>query len=122
MLWIRIGIKESPRYERVTAAMLKEGLKKQLDIFARCAHYPREMLIATLVYFFYLFTWVGWSAWMPFNLANEKHLGFQTMASYLSIWMFCRHLRLLDLRLVLRPLRPPLGHSRPSQSRPPSSW
>ena len=34
VLWIRIGIKESPRYERVTAAMLKEGLKKQLDIFA----------------------------------------------------------------------------------------
>jgi MFS family permease len=50
--------------------------------------YPREMLIASLVYFFYLFTWIGWSAWMPFFLANEKHLGFQTMGTYLSIWMF----------------------------------
>src|SRR5207245_1405358 len=29
VLWIRIGIKESPRYERVTAQMLKDGLKKQ---------------------------------------------------------------------------------------------
>ena len=50
--------------------------------------YPREMLVATLVYFFYLFTWIGWSAWMPQFLAKEKNLGFQTTASYLSIWMF----------------------------------
>src|SRR5215471_8936389 len=51
--------------------------------------YPHEMATATLLYFFYLFTWIGWSAWMPQFLANEKHLGFQTAASYLSIWMFC---------------------------------
>src|SRR6202047_348490 len=89
VLWIRIGIKESPRYERVTAAMLKQGLKKQLDIFAPVRKYPREMTIASLVYFFYLFTWIGWSAWMPFYLANEKHLGFPTMSKYLSAWMFC---------------------------------
>ncbi len=88
VLWIRIGIKESPRYEHVTTQMLKEGLKKQLDIFAPGREYPREMLIASLIYFFYLFTWLGWSAWMPFYLANEKHLGFQTMSTYLSIWMF----------------------------------
>jgi MFS family permease len=89
VLWIRIGIRESPRYERVTAQMLKEGLKKQLDILSPAREYPRETLIASLVYFFYLFTWLGWSAWMPFYIANEKHLGFQTMGSYLSIWMFC---------------------------------
>ena len=69
--------------------MLKEGLKKQLDILAPGREYPREMLIASLVYFFYLFTWLGWSAWMPFYLANEKHLGFQTMGTYLTIWMLC---------------------------------
>ena len=89
VLWIRIGIKESPRYERVTAEMLKQGLKKQLDILSPARQYPREMLIASLVYFFYLFTWLGWSAWMPFYLATEKHLGFQTMSSYLTIWMAC---------------------------------
>jgi MFS family permease len=89
VLWVRMGVKESPRYERVTAAMVKEGLKKQLDILSPVREYPREMLIASLVYFFYLFTWIGWSAWMPFFLANEKHLGFQTTASFLSIWMFC---------------------------------
>jgi MFS family permease len=89
VLWIRIGIKESPRYERVTAQMLKQGLKKQLDILSPARQYPREMLIASLVYFFYLFTWLGWSAWMPFYLATEKHLGFQTMGSYLTIWMAC---------------------------------
>ena len=89
VLWIRIGIKESPRYEHVTAQMLKEGLKKQLDILSPVRQYPREMLIASLVYFFYLFTWLGWSAWMPFYLATERKLGFQTMGSYLSIWMFC---------------------------------
>src|SRR5271165_5469787 len=60
VLWIRIGIKESPRYEHVTTQMLKEGLKKQLDIFAPGREYPREMLIASLIYFFYLFTWLGW--------------------------------------------------------------
>src|SRR5246127_2785108 len=65
VLWIRIGIKESPRYEHVTAQMFKEGLKKQLDILAPARRYPREMLIASLVYFFYLFTWLGWSAWGP---------------------------------------------------------
>ena len=70
VLWVRFGIKESPRYERVTAEMLKEGLKKQLDIFA-VPHYPRESVIATLIYFLYLFTWVGWSAWMPFYLAKR---------------------------------------------------
>ena len=69
--------------------MVKEGLKKRLDIFLPVREYPREMLTATLLYFFYLFTWIGWSAWMPQYLANEKHLGFQTTASYLSIWMFC---------------------------------
>src|SRR4030081_3780486 len=89
VLWIRIGIKESPRYERVTAQMLKEGLKKQLDILSPARQYPREMPGASLVYFFYLFTWLGWSAWMPFYLATEKHLGFQTMGTYLTIWMAC---------------------------------
>src|SRR5579863_4116127 len=88
VLWVRIGVRESPRYERVTTAMVKEGLKKQFDILSPVREYPRETLIATLVYFFYLFTWVGWSAWMPQFLANEKHLGFQATASYLSIWMF----------------------------------
>ncbi len=89
VLWIRIGIKESPRYEHVTSQMLKEGLKKQLDIFSPARQYPREMTIASLVYFFYLFTWIGWSAWMPFYLATERKLGFQTMGLYLTIWMAC---------------------------------
>src|SRR5215470_14185077 len=89
VLWVRLGIKESPRYERVTAQMLKEGLKKRLDIFAPFRSYPRESVLATLVYFLYLFTWVGWSAWMPFYLASEKHLGFPAMTTYLSIWMAC---------------------------------
>src|SRR6516164_7729587 len=78
-----------PRFQRVTTAMLREGLRKRLDIWSPVREYPREMLTATLLYFFYLFTWIGWSAWMPQYLANEKHLGFQTTASYLSIWMFC---------------------------------
>jgi MFS family permease len=88
VFWVAWGIRESPRFEHVTTAMVKEGLKKQLDIWSPVRDYPREMLIATLVYFFYLFTWIGWSAWMPQFLANEKHLGFQTTASYLSAWMF----------------------------------
>ena len=89
VLWVRLGVKESPRFERVTTEMVKEGLKKRLDILLPVREYPREMLIAALLYFFYLFTWFGWSAWMPQYLANEKHLGFQTTASYLSIWMGC---------------------------------
>src|SRR5262249_16348521 len=84
VFWVGWGIKESARFERVTTAMVKEGLKKQLDIRSPVRDYPREMLIATLIYFFYLFTWIGWSAWMPQFLANEKHLGFQATASYLS--------------------------------------
>ena len=85
---VALCIKESPRFERVTAEMVKEGLKKSFDIFAPVRHYPREMLLGTTVNFLYLFTWIGWSAWMPQFLASEKHLGFQTMASWLSIWMF----------------------------------
>ena len=118
VLRIRIGIKESPRYERVTAQMLEEELKKQLDIFAPGRQYPREMLIASLVYFFYLFTWLGWSAWMPFYLANEKHLGFQTMSTYLSIWMFVAIFAYLVLWLAVRSVRSSVGHPglrRPSQ-------
>jgi MFS family permease len=88
VLWIRIGIKESPRYEHVTAQMLKEGLRKQLDILSPARQYPREMTIASLVYFFYLFTWIGWSFGMPFYLATERKLGFPIMATYLTIWMF----------------------------------
>jgi MFS family permease len=88
VLAVRLGVKESPRFEHVTAQMLKEGLKKQLDIWAPARHYPRQMVIGTALYFCYLFTWIGWSAWMPLFLANEKHLGFQTTATYLSIWMF----------------------------------
>jgi MFS family permease len=88
VLWVRWGIKESPRYERVTAQMVKEGLRKQFDILAPFRSYRRESIIATLIYFLYLFTWIGWSAWMPFYLANERQLGFPTMATYLSVWMF----------------------------------
>jgi MFS family permease len=88
VLWIRIGIKESPRYERVTATMLKEGLRKRFDLWSPVRQCPRDMLIASLCIFFYLFTWFGWAAWMPLFLTNEKHLGFQTTATYLTIWMF----------------------------------
>ncbi len=87
VLWVRTGVSESPRFERVTAAMVREGLRQRLDIWAPVRAYPREMLIATTLYFLYLFTWIGWSAWMPQFLANEKHLGFQTMGRYLSVWM-----------------------------------
>jgi fucose permease len=85
---VRFGIDESPRFARVTVEMVRERLRQRLDIWSPVREYPREMLIATLVYFFYIFTWAGWSAWMPQFLANERHLGFQTAASYLSIWMF----------------------------------
>jgi MFS family permease len=88
VLWVRIGIKESPRHEHVTAEMLKAGLKKKLDIISPYRQYPRETIVATLCYGFYLWTWIGWSAWMPFYLANEKHLGFPTMTHFLSVWMF----------------------------------
>lgn len=89
VLWIRIGVKESPRYERVTAAMVAAGVRRQLDLWTPLKAYPREMLIASLVYFFYLFTWIGWSAWMPQLLAVEKKLGFPTALNYLTAWMFC---------------------------------
>jgi MFS family permease len=89
VLWVRTGIQESPRYQRVTAEMLREGLKRRLDILSPFRAYPRESTIATVLYFFYLFTWIGWSAWMPFYLATERHLGFPTMSSYLAVWMFC---------------------------------
>ena len=88
VLWVRLGINESPRYEHVTAEMFREGMKKRLDILSPFRSYPRESIIATLIYFLYLFTWVGWSAWMPFYLAKERSLGFPTMAIYLSWWMF----------------------------------
>ena len=88
VLWIRIGVKESPRFEYVSATMVRDGLKKRFDIWAPVRKYPRDMLIASLVYFFFLFTWIGWSAWMPQFLAVEKKLGFQLTAQYLSIWMF----------------------------------
>jgi MFS family permease len=88
VLWIRIGVKESPRFEHVSATMLRDGLKQRLDIWAPVRKYPRDMLIASLVYFFFLFTWIGWSAWMPQFLAVEKKLGFQLTVQYLSIWMF----------------------------------
>src|SRR5215469_13267628 len=115
VLWVRLGVEESPRFERVTTAMLREGLRKRLDIWSPVREYPREMLTATLLYFFYLFTWIGWSAWMPQYLANEKHLGFQTTASYLSVWMsvgldvLC-NLCLLPLWLAQRPVWPALCH------------
>ena len=87
VLWIRVGVKESPRFEHVTAAMVKERVRKRLDLWSLVKTYPREMLTASLVYFFYLFTWIGWSAWMPQFLAVEKKIGFQTAVGDLSIWM-----------------------------------
>lgn len=88
VLWIRVGVKESPRFARVTAGMVKQGLRQRFDLWSPVRAYPREMLVASLVYFFYLFTWIGWSAWMPQFLATEKKLGFQTAVGYLSVWMF----------------------------------
>jgi MFS family permease len=52
VLWVRLGVKESPRFERVTTAMVKEGLKKRLDIWSPVREYPCEMLTASLLYFF----------------------------------------------------------------------
>ena len=37
VLWVRLGIKESPRFERVTAEMVKEGLKSGSISGHRCA-------------------------------------------------------------------------------------
>lgn len=88
VLLIRLGVKESPRFERVTTAGFTEGLRQQFDLLAPARTHRREVVIGTLLVFFYLFTWVGWSVWMPQFLANEKQLGFQTAATYLSIWMF----------------------------------
>ena len=88
VIWIRIGIKESPRFERVTAAMVKDGVRRRFALWLPVRTYPRQMLIASLIYFFYLFTWIGWSAWVPQFLATEKKLGFQTTVHYLSVWMF----------------------------------
>ena len=88
VLWIRVGVKESPRFERVTSQMVKKGVRRRLDLWSPVRAYPRQMLVPSLVYFFYLFTWIGWSAWMPQLLAVEKKLGFQTAVGYLSVWMF----------------------------------
>jgi putative MFS transporter len=88
VFWIRTTIKESPRFEHVSAAMVRDGLKKRFDIWSPVRKYPCDMLIASLVYFFYLFTWIGWSAWMPQFLAVEKKLGFEVTVRYLSVWMF----------------------------------
>ncbi len=88
VLWIRFGVQESPRYQHVSAAMIKQGIRRRFDLWSPAKAYPREMLIASLVYFFYLFTWIGWSAWMPQFLATEKKLGFPTAVSFLSVWMF----------------------------------
>lgn len=87
VLLIRLGVKESPRFERVTSEMLREGLRRQFDLLAPARSHPREVVIGTLLIFCYLFTWVGWSVWMPQFLANEKQLGFQTAMAYLSVWM-----------------------------------
>src|SRR5579884_4000899 len=81
----RRGLQESPRFERVTMTMIKEGLRQRLDIMAPIRAYPREMLIGCLLNIFYLWTWIGWSAWMPLFLANEKKLGFQTASAYLTV-------------------------------------
>src|SRR5919199_1220708 len=85
---VRLGVKESPRFERVTTETFRQGLRQQFDLLAPVRSHRREVVIGSLLVFFYLFTWVGWSAWMPQFLANEKQLGFQTAATYLSIWMF----------------------------------
>jgi hypothetical protein len=51
VLWVRLGVKENPRFERVTMAMLTEELKKHLNIWSPIREYPREMLTATFLYF-----------------------------------------------------------------------
>jgi AAHS family cis,cis-muconate transporter-like MFS transporter len=68
--------------------MVKNRLVHHLDVWRPVHAYPRATLVAALVYFFYLFTWIGWSAWIPQYLAVEKKLGFQTAMNYLSVWMF----------------------------------
>ena len=109
--WVRIGIKESPRYERVTAAMVKEGLKKQFDIFAPARHYPREMLLATadlLLLSLHLDRLVGLDAVLP----REREASRLPDDGQLPVDLDVRRdLRLLDLRLAVRLVRPALGHS-----------
>src|SRR4051812_26048303 len=97
VLWIRIRIKESPCYERVTAQMLKEGLKKQLDILSPARQYPREMLVASLVYFF---------------LSGHREATRLPNHGLLSHDLDgLRHLRLLVLRLAVRFVRTTMGDS-----------
>jgi len=88
VFWIAFGIEESPRYKHVSATVLKAGLRKQFNILEPFRSYPKETLLATMIQGFYLFTWIGWSAWMPQFLAVEKKLGLPLTLQYLTIWMF----------------------------------
>lgn len=82
------GMNESPHFQMVATRARRHTFRQHFDPLAPVRHYPREMILGTLLYFLYLFTWGGWAAWMPDFLASEKHLGFKMAASYLSIWMF----------------------------------
>jgi len=71
------GCQESPRFERVTSAMLTEGLKKRLNIWSPIREYPREMLTRPCCISSIFSPGSVWSAWMPQFLANESISGFR---------------------------------------------
>jgi hypothetical protein len=89
VLWVRIGINESPRYQCVTAQMVRQELKKQFDIFSSFRSYPRESVIATLVYFLYRFKHTPTPSPRFSPGERREGSGARAVASAVGVWA-CR--------------------------------
>ncbi len=62
---------------------------------------PARDVIASLVYFFYLFTWIGWSAWIA--VLSRHEASSASRHGHLSLDLdVLRDIRLLVLRLAVR--------------------
>ena len=109
VLWIRIGIKESPRYEHVTAQMLKEGLEEAARYLLAGAPVPArddDRVAGLLLLSVHLDRLVRLDAVLSRHRTKARLPDHGPLSDDLD---GLRHRRLLAVRLAVRPVRPALG-------------
>jgi MFS family permease len=77
---IRAKVHETPAFTHVQEQRALSGKSARPDLITPFKKYPRQMVIGFVMYTLYVFTWTGYSTWLPTWLVKDYGLDFATAA------------------------------------------
>jgi sugar phosphate permease len=83
---IRAKVRETPAFARVQEQRALGGKSPRPDLITPFKKYPRQMAIGFVMYTLYVFTWTGYSTWLPTWLVKDYGLDFATAAFWQVVW------------------------------------